>query len=80
MGVRSEKAVRGAALTGVGKTLAPAESTDEDGVYPDRAESLFSGLRTEALVMVDAVGLSSSVGRGRAWGGVILSEGWVRRL
>lgn len=56
----------GAALTGVGKTLA-----DEYGVV--RAESLLSGLVTDALGRVEAVGLSSSVYKGRPWGGSILS-------
>jgi len=58
-GVRSEKAEPAAALTGVGNTFA-----DADVVYPDRAESLLSGLMME-LGMVDAVSLSSSVCRGR---------------
>lgn len=63
----------GAALTGVGKTLA-----DEYGVV--RADSLLlllllllSGLVTDALGRVEAVGLSSSVYKGRPWGGSILS-------
>ena len=56
MGVLSEKAVVGAALTGVGNMLAVA-----DVVYPERAESLLSGVPTEALGRVEAVGLSSSL-------------------
>lgn len=64
--LRSGKGI-GAALTGVGKTLA-----DEYGVV--RAESLLlSGLVTDALGRVEAVGLSSSVYNGRPWGGSILS-------
>jgi hypothetical protein len=59
LGVRSEKADTAAALTGVGNTLADAEV-----VYPDRAESLLSGLMME-LGIVDAVNLSSSDCRGR---------------
>ena len=68
LGGRSEKAVLGAALTGVGKTFAPAERAEreDDEVYADDiAESLFSGLTTEALAKVDAVCRSSSVWRGR---------------
>jgi hypothetical protein len=58
LGALSEKAET-AALTGVGNTFAEA-----DVVYPERAESLLSGLMIE-LGMVDAVSLSSSVCRGR---------------
>ena len=49
------------ALTGVGNAFA--------GVY--KAESLLSGLATDALGIVDAVGRSSSVTTGRPCGGSI---------
>jgi hypothetical protein len=49
-----------AALTGVGKTLSVA-----DVVYPERAESLLSGLIADELGIVDAVNRSSSDCKGR---------------
>lgn len=52
--VLSVKALSGAALRGVGKTFAGL-------VKADKAENLLSGLWTEALGKVDAVGRSSSV-------------------
>lgn len=55
------------ALTGVGNAFA--------GVY--KAESLLSGLATDALGIVDAVGRSSSVTTGRPCGGSI-RRGWPR--
>jgi hypothetical protein len=58
LGVRSEKAETVAALTGVGNMA------DADVVYPERAESLLSGLMME-LGIVDAVNRSSSDCNGR---------------
>jgi hypothetical protein len=78
LGVRSEKAetAETTALMGVGNAF-PAD------VYPERAESLLSGLMMEELGrvdMVDAVSRSSSDTRGRPWGGVMRSVGWPARL
>lgn len=46
-------------------------------VNVDIAESLLSGLATDALGIVDAVGRSSSVVKGRPCGGSIL-KAWPR--